>query len=167
MSSVKLDNRLDTFLDTPSATIPPRAQSFSGLMEMYEINYMLLRLLLGDLRTLPPESLSQVNDSIPLLIRVEENARHTTTLFMSYRFRGEVGQEETRPDMLVRVYHDSRQAEVISHRCRLLDEPVKYWGKELDTMLLCRWRMNRFLYKWARYLRHQGHAPATVGQQSR
>jgi hypothetical protein len=74
---------------------------------------------------------------------------------MTYLFDDQ--QRDNRPDMLIRVYHDSRQAEVVKHRCRLVNEPIKYWEKDLDTMLLCRWRMNRFLYKWTNYLRRQGH----------
>ena len=140
------------------ATIAPRPKSFAALMEMYEINYMQLRLLCGDLRTLPVETVSRVTGGIPIAVRILDSASHTTTLLLTYLFEVAHEQDDTRPDMIIRVYHDSRQAEVISHRCRLVDEPIKYWGKELDTMLLCRWRMNRFLYKWTSYLRRQGHS---------
>ncbi|MEZ5451642.1 MAG: DUF1249 domain-containing protein [Thiothrix sp.] len=124
---------------------------------MYEINYMQLRLLCGDIRILPKDTVSRVEGSIPVLLSIEENTRHTTTLLLTYLFHENDGSQDNRPDMLVRVYHDSRQAEVISHRCRLSEDRIQYWGKELDTMLLCRWRMNRFLYKWTNYLRRQGH----------
>ncbi|QLQ34225.1 MAG: DUF1249 domain-containing protein [Candidatus Thiothrix singaporensis] len=126
-------------------------------MEMYEINYMQLRLLCGDIRTLPKETVSQIAGGIPILLSIEENTRHTTTLMLTYLFHECSSCRENRPDMQIRIYHDSRQAEVISHRCRLSEEHVQYWGKDLDTMLLCRWRMNRFLYKWTNYLRRQGH----------
>lgn len=138
--------------------IPPRAKSFAGLMEMYEINYLQLRLLCGNLRALPEETVSRIAGGIPVALRMVESASHTSTLLMTYLFDESGERVDSRPDMLIRVYHDSRQAEVISHRCRLVDEPVRYWGKELDTMLLCRWRMNRFLYKWTTYLRRQGHS---------
>lgn len=139
--------------------IPPRPKSFAALMEMYEINYMQLRLLCGELRALPAETVSHVDRCIPVALKVVETSSHTTTVMLTYLFQDEdmTHDKDSRPDMLVRVYHDSRQAEVISHRCRLSDDPVRYWGKELDTMLLCRWRMNRFLYKWTNYLRRQGH----------
>ena len=126
-------------------------------MEMYEINYIQLRLLCGDIRILPEASVSRVANGIPVAAHVIEHSRHTTTLMLTYLFNEYSGAKDNRPDMLIRVYHDSRQAEVISHRCRLTDEVVQYWGKELDTMLLCRWRMNRFQYKWTNYLRRQGH----------
>lgn len=135
----------------------PLPKSFAALMEMYEINYMQLRLLCGDIRILPQETVSRIEGGIPVLLRIEENSRHTTTLMLTYLFHDSNGSRDNRPDMLIRVYHDSRQAEVISHRCRLSEDTVQVWGKELDTMLLCRWRMNRFLFKWSNYLRRQGH----------
>jgi len=137
------------------ALFPPRPKSFAALMEMYETNYLQLRLLCGDLRALASESRSYIAGGIPVQLQVLDNSAHTTTLLMTYLFDDQ--QRDNRPDMLIRVYHDSRQAEVVSHRCRLVDEPIRYWGKDLDTMLLCRWRMNRFLYKWTNYLRRQGH----------
>lgn len=137
----------------------PHPKSFAALMEMYETNYIQLRLLCGDLRNYKKDTdyLSQVTGGIPVLMRVEENTKHTTTLLLTYRFLHNGEEVDHRPDMLIQVYHDARQAEVISHRCRLSNDLVKYWGKDLDTMLLCRWRMNRFLYKWSNYLRRQGH----------
>lgn len=139
------------------AHFTPHPKSFAALMDMYEINYMQLRLLCGDIRRLPAESISRIEGGIPVLLRLQENSAHTSTLLLTYLFQETHDSTERRPDMLIRVYHDARQAEVISHRCRLVGEAVQYWGKDLDTMLLCRWRMNRFLYKWSRYLRRQGH----------
>ena len=138
--------------------ISPKPKSFAALMEMYEINYIQLRLLCGDLRHLPTEQISQVAEGVPVLLRVEDQSAHTSTVFLTYLFGPPDCNYDHKPDMLVRVFHDSRQAEVISHRCRLSEDTVKYWGKELDTMLTCRWRMNRFLYKWTNYLRRQGHS---------
>ncbi|MBU0654411.1 MAG: DUF1249 domain-containing protein [Gammaproteobacteria bacterium] len=140
--------------------ISPRPKSFAALMEMYEINYIQLRLLCGDLRVLPAETVSQVDRCIPVALRIVDSSRHTTTVMLTYMFQegGNNLDRDSRPDMLIRVYHDSCQAEVISHRCRLSEDPIHYWGRELDTMLLCRWRMNRFLYKWTNYLRRQGHS---------
>lgn len=140
--------------------ISPRPKSFAALMEMYEINYIQLRMLCGDLRLLPAETVSHVEQCIPVALRIVDSSRHTTTIMLTYLYQEETARHDrdSRPDMLIRIYHDSRQAEVISHRCRLSDDSVQYWGKELDSMLLCRWRMNRFLYKWTSYLRRQGHS---------
>lgn len=140
-----------------ATSFSPQPKSFAALMEMYEINYIQLRLLCGDIRTLPEATVSRVKRGIPVALSIIEHSRHTSTLMLTYLFQETSGAKDSRPDMLIRVYHDSRQAEVISHRCRLTDEVVQHWAKELDTMLLCRWRMNRFLYKWTNYLRRQGH----------
>lgn len=139
------------------ATFAPRPKSFAALMEMYEINYIQLRLLCGDMRILPHLTVSRVANGIPVSLTILDHTAHTSTLMLTYLFDESRNAKESRPDMLIRVYHDSRQAEVVSHRCRLTKDPVQYWNKELDTMLLCRWRMNRFLYKWTNYLRKQGH----------
>ncbi|OQX12664.1 MAG: hypothetical protein BWK73_14325 [Thiothrix lacustris] len=140
------------------ATFAPRPKSFAALMEMYEINYIQLRLLCGDIRILSQATVSRVANGIPVSLTILDHTSHTSTLMLTYLFDEGHNAKDNRPDMLVRVYHDSRQAEVVSHRCRLTEDPVQYWNKGLDTMLLCRWRMNRFLYKWTNYLRRQGHS---------
>ena len=136
--------------------IAPRPQSFAGLMEMYEMNYMQLRLLLGDMRDLEKgvDVMGKAEGHLPLSVVVKDRSKHTITLLMTYHFCNGQGEVvETRPDLLVRVCHDSLQAEVVTHKCRFSDQRVRYWWKKPDSMLLCRWRMNRFLYKWVRYLR--------------
>jgi hypothetical protein len=127
-------------------------------MEMYEINYVQLRLFLGDIRSLPNRKISTVPGGIPVLLEVQEQSVHTSTILLTYCFAQSVEHDERKPDMQIRIYHDSRQAEVLSHRCRLNDEKIHAWSKTLDSMLLCRWRMNRFLFKWVKYLRRQGHS---------
>ncbi len=137
----------------------PRPKSFAALMEMYETNYLQLRLLCGDLRTYQKNQdyHSHIAGGIPVLLRISETTKHTTTLLLTYQFLYQGEEVDRRPDMLIQIYHDSQQAEVLSHRCRLSDEHLQFWRKDLDTMLLCRWRMNRFLFKWSNYLRRQGH----------
>ncbi|WP_245706990.1 DUF1249 domain-containing protein [Thiothrix caldifontis] len=125
---------------------------------MYEINYIQLRLLCGDIRILPKRIVSRVAGGIPVSLIITDHTIHTTTLMLTYLFEEGRHAKDNRPDILIRIYHDSRQAEVLSHRCRLTEETVHYWNKDLDTMLLCRWKMNRFLYKWTNYLRRQGHS---------
>ncbi len=134
--------------------VAPRPQSFAGLMEMYEINYIHLRLLLGDLRRFEQNLIGKAVDHLPLSVQVKDRSRHTLTLLLTYHFVNAQGEViETRPDLLVRICHDSLQAEVITHKCRFSDERVAYWWRKPDSMLLCRWRMNRFLFKWLCYLR--------------
>ena len=134
----------------------PRPQSYAALMEMYETNYMRLRLLCGDVRLLNDTNPSIIPKGTPIVLRVLDRAAHTTTIMLSYQFK--TGDKKSRPDLRVRIYHDSRQAEVISRRCRLSGENISAWESKADSALLCRWRLNRFLYKWVAYLRRQGHS---------
>jgi hypothetical protein len=65
---------------------------------------------------------------------------------------------ERRPDLLVQIYHDSKQADVVSRNCRITGRDIRLWEKQIDNVLLCRWRLNRFLHKWLGYLDYQGHS---------
>jgi len=135
-------------------TFNPRPDSFVALMEMYEANYIRLRLFCGDIRNLPDEKQSINASGAPLQLKVLERSRHTTLILLTYLFE----DDERRPDLKVQIYHDSRQADVISRTCRITGERVRLWERELDGMLVCRWRLNRFLHKWLSFLEHQGHS---------
>jgi len=137
-----------------AAVFHPRPHSFAALMDMYEANYIRLRLFCGDIRALPDESVSSVDGSVPVQIKVLERSNHTTQLQLTYLFE----DDERRPDLKVQIYHDSRQADVVSRNCRITGQDVRLWERELDSMLVCRWRLNRFLYKWLGFLEHQGHS---------
>lgn len=137
------------------AIFPPRPRSFAALMEMYEINYMQLRLLCGDIRSLQGEYISQQSAGIPLRLEVLEQSQHTSILLLTYDFNSD---DEPRPDLQIQIYHDSRQANVISRRCKFLGEQVSTRRMNVDTQLLCQWRTNRFLFKWVKYLRRQGYS---------
>ena len=135
------------------STFSPRPQSFASLMEMYEANYIRLRLLCGDIRSLPDESISILSSGgVPVQLKMIERSRHTSILLLTYLFT-----DERRPDLKIQVYHDSRQADVISRSCRFSKKNIQSWESGEDSILLCRWRLNRFLFKWTRYLHRQGH----------
>ena len=93
----------------------PRPDSFAALMDMYEANYIRLRLFCGDIRALPDESTSLVDNGVSVRVTVLERSHHTTLLMMTYLFEHEV----KRPDLKVQIYHDSRQAHVVSRNCRI------------------------------------------------
>jgi len=136
------------------ATFNPRPQSFVSLMDMYEANYIRLRLFCGDIRQLPNESISTIIDGVPVLLKVLERSNHTTQLMLTYLF----DEEDKRPDLKIQIYHDSRQADVMSRNCRISGRDMRLWENEFDSMLVCRWRLNRFLHKWLSYLEYQGHS---------
>ena len=132
---------------------PPVPQSFGALMEMYELNYIQLRLLLCDFETLPEYTVAKADGLVPVALTITERSRHTTSLILTYCFNSD--HESGRSyDLQLRVYHDARQVEVIGQACGL--KTHSFLRGAADSMLLCRWRMNRFLYKWIRHLRrHQ------------
>lgn len=132
----------------------PRPHSFIDLMDMYEGNYIRLRLFCGDIRKLPDETISTLPGAVPVSLKVLERNSHTTLLMLTYLF----DDEERRPNLKIQIYHDSRQADVISRNCRITGRDIRLWEEQIDNVLLCRWRLNRFLYKWLGYLDHQGHS---------
>ncbi len=132
----------------------PRPRSFVDLMEMYEANYIRLRLFCGDIHKLPDETISQIEGGVPVRLSVLERSSHTTLIMLTYLFE----DEERRPNLKIQIYHDSRQADVQSRNCRITGKDIRLWEEEIDSVLLCRWRLNRFLYKWLGFLEHQGHS---------
>ncbi len=140
-----------------SSIYTPRPHSFADLMQMYEANYIRLRLLCGNIRALSDEVISNIQGGVPVSLKTVDQTRHTTTILLTYIFKDEADCIR-RPDLLVRIYHDSRQAEVISRRCNISGDVLRPWEKDVDSVLLCRWRLNRFLFKWAGYIHRQGHS---------
>jgi len=139
--------------DKKTEAFNPRPHSFIDLMDMYEHNYIRLRLFCGDIRKLPDETISTVEGGVAVRLSVLERASHTTILMLTYLFE----DGDRRPDLKIQVYHDSRQADVISRNCRITGRDIRLWEEQIDSVLLCRWRLNRFLYKWLKHLEFQGH----------
>ena len=125
-------------------------RSFSGLMDMYEQNYLRLRTLVPDLE-IADEMVSVSEGHMDLFLTVTERCKFTTECRLTYRFAQENGDDLLLPDLCIKIYHDARIAEVISIKQR----HQKLWleGKSL----LHKWNMNRFLFKWLGYCHHQGH----------
>ena len=147
-------NDIAVLKNIEQAIFPPLPRSFAALMEMYEINYMQLRLLCGDIKNLNGTYTSTQTNGISLRLEVLEQARHTSVLLMTYDF---AENEDPRPDLQIQVYHDSRQANVISCRCKFFGEQAAVKALDNETQLLCHWRANRFLFKWVKYLKRHGH----------
>ncbi len=128
------------------------AGTFAGLMDLYERNYIGLRRLIPRLPVDAGSHTSTVSCGLDLHVRLLERHRYTSDLRLTYFFaRSDGAQAE--PDLLVRIYHDARQAEVMSAHLRHWPE----FEAERCTELRSRWRANRFLWKWLNYCLHQGH----------
>lgn len=129
---------------------------FGNLMELYEKNYMQLRLLIPQLKQGPiSTAVSRVPGCLTLYMQLTEQSPYTSTLRLTYRFvsRGEPNPRGiAEPDLYIRVYHDARSAEVLSGLLHGQQHiPRKTRGLEGS------WKLNRFLYKWLRYLLFRGH----------
>jgi uncharacterized protein YqiB (DUF1249 family) len=125
-------------------------------MDLYEQNYLLMRLLAPELRHMGTGSFaSRVPGAMVLELSDLAHSRYTSTFRLTYRFSGSGvrGRNDREPDLAIRLYHDARSCEVMSglmpegrfevRRRRDLDE-----GR----------RLNRFLYKWLSYCLRQGHS---------
>lgn len=136
-------------------TVP--ARSFSSLMELYENNYIYIRRLMPDISGLPPMAVSRVTGAADLHLNIMERCPYTSTVRLTHRFQGMGGDDQLSPDLVVRIYHDARAAEVLpsSELARF-----RLWGNGLvpdPSSLTWRWEVNRFLNRWLRYCLGEGH----------
>lgn len=145
-------------LKEPSAVLArPQPRSFAALMELYEANYIRLRRLCPGLSSIAHRAVSSVPGALDLHLEILERRRYTTTLLLTYYFRCEDGPPRANPNLVVRLYHDARQAEVLSGSCRRSRREIRVQELPWDSALACKWRLNRFLFKWLGYCLHQGH----------
>lgn len=134
--------------------IPPR--SFSGLMELYECNYIRLRNLVPDLDALPALVISRIPGVLDLHLHIVERCKFTTTLNLTYHFHDGEGDFPA-PDLRVRIYHDAQVGEVIACGRRRGVRHAEYNRMINHYSIDQKWRMNRFLQKWLGYCLIQGH----------
>jgi len=123
--------------------------SFSGLMDLYEQNYIRLRKIVPDL-TVADQMISSVPGHTDLYLSVKQRCKYTTMLSMTYRFGGS-GNYLFEPDLHLKIYHDARVVEV-QHLLKRQHGLV-----HTDHMIGHKWTMNRFLYKWLGFCLYQGH----------
>ncbi len=134
-----------------------RPGSFSGLMTIYESNYIKLKCLAPTLDSGEGISISRTEDDCDLYLDLFSQEPYTATLKLTYWFEEMLGELIPDPDLTIRVYHDARLAAALSgvdcHHHRKLRELPGPHSFELD----CRWRCNITLNKWLDYLLSVGH----------
>ncbi len=126
-----------------------RPRTFSGLMDLYEQNYIRLKKIVPDL-DIADEMISISPGHLDLYLSVTERCKFTTMFRMTYHLE-QGGKVNYEPDMQIRIYHDARIAEVKNRLDR--NHHRIFSGGTLDH----KWKMNRFLYKWLGYCIFQGH----------
>ena len=137
-----------------------RPGSFTGLMTIYESNYIRLLNLSRDLREILTsdnrDQISTVSRDCDLYLKLLRQERYTTTINLTYWFEDE-SDRVADPDLVLRVYHDAHLVEAVSgtqeHCHPELRELAKAHSNELDR----RWRNNIMLNKWLDYLLDMGH----------
>ena len=133
-----------------------RPGSFVSLMSLYESNYIRLAWLAPALDSIEGALISSVEGDCPLHLSVGERSRYTTTLRLTYMFEDAEGVCPD-PDLLIRVYHDARLAEVQAcarwRRHAMLDSIRSQLARDLGE----RWLRNIMLNKWLDYCVERGH----------
>jgi uncharacterized protein YqiB (DUF1249 family) len=134
-----------------------RPGTFTGLMTLYESNYIKLRQLVSALEWPGDAMVSSSPRDKDLHAEIVRREPYTTTLRLTYWF-DDGGVAVADPDILVRIYHDARLVEAVSsgetHRHEKLRALAKSGSAELDR----RWRLNMLLNKWLDYLFEAGHS---------
>jgi len=135
-----------------------RPGSFTGLMTIYESNYIKLGQLTADFAWSGWSMIStspRDNDVHAQLLRREA---YTTTLKLTYWFVEAGGVLVPDPDLIVRIYHDARLAEAVAGRDRHTHHKLRELAGGGGTELNRRWRINMMLNKWLDYLFDVGHS---------
>ena len=133
-----------------------RPGTFTGLMTLYESNYIKLHALASAFEWPADAIVSVTPRDADLHAEIVRREPYTTTMRLTYWF-DVAGVAAADPDIIVRIYHDARLVEAVSsgdaHRHAKLREIATSSGAELDR----RWRLNMLLNKWLDYLFEVGH----------
>ena len=133
-----------------------RPVSFVSLMSLYESNYIRLRQLAGDIRTMSGDHVSRVAGDCDLHLDILEHSPYTSILRLTYWFDDPAGAVAD-PDLEVRVYHDARLVEA-THCGRWVRHPgLESIRANVGATLGERWLKNMLLNKWLDYCMERGH----------
>jgi hypothetical protein len=145
----------------------PEPRSFTGLMELYEANYIRFRRLCPGLDKITNHAVSAVEGALDLHLRIVERTRYTHTVILTSYLQGDRVGFSPKPNLRIRVYHDARQAEVLDVQSRAGRSGASRLYRSADSQLVFRWRWNQFLYKWLGYCLYHGYGfPLEAGRLS-
>ena len=147
-----------------------RPGSFTGLMTLYESNYLKLSQLINEFDSFPAAhgsfAVSSSEEDCDLYLAVKRRRPYTTVLKLTYLFGPEgadslPGPSIPDPDLWVHIYHDARLVEARRPRTQRVSAAfaaaTPAWSRELDW----RWQENMMLNKWLDYLILRGHQFST------
>ena len=120
-----------------------RQPNIGRLVELCEENYRQLHRLLPVLRQMQGCHVARCPGYADLHLEILEHSRYTSLIRLTYWFEAEKGHLPE-PDVLLRVYHDACQLEVIELRQSILPTTRLYEAPGL----LNKWQANWFVAKW-------------------
>ena len=125
--------------------------SFVGLMTLYESNYIKLNYLFPKIRQYNTDKSIKSLFGNDIHLGINKKTKYTMIISMTYSFE-EIDIIEYEPNLTIKIYFDSRSAEVIgvgklNKKSRLRD--ITYQNKNIINEL---WRRNIILNKWLDYI---------------
>ena len=120
------------------------------LVDLCEENYSLLLKIAPDLHQMQGKFTSSGLPHVDLHLEILEQSPYTSLIHLTYYFDEE---SSATPDAILRVYHDSRQVEVID----LKEKSLVVIDHYQHPGLLFKWKLNLFISKWLSYCCFQGH----------
>ena len=125
--------------------------SFVGLMTLYESNYIKLNYLFPEIRQYNTDKSIKSLFGNDIHLGINKKTKYTMIISMTYSFK-EIDIIEYEPNLTIKIYFDSRSAEVIgvgklNKKSRLRD--ITYQNKNIINQL---WRRNIILNKWLDYI---------------
>jgi len=125
--------------------------SFVGLMTLYESNYVKLNHLFPNIKQYDDDRSIKSPFGNDIQLGVNKKTKYTMIISMTYSFE-ESEIIEYEPNLTIKIYFDSRSAEVIgigklSKKNILRD--ITYQNKDIINQL---WRRNIILNKWLDYI---------------
>ena len=125
--------------------------SFVGLMTLYESNYVKLNHLFPNIKQYDDDRSIKSPFGNDIQLGVNKKTKYTMIVSMTYSFE-ESEIIEYEPNLTIKIYFDSRSAEVIgigklSKKSKLRD--ITYQNKNIINQL---WRRNIILNKWLDYI---------------
>ena len=125
--------------------------SFVGLMTLYESNYIKLNHLFPNIKQYDDDRSIKSPFGNDIQLGVNKKTKYTMIISMTYSFE-ESEIIEYEPNLTIKIYFDSRSAEVIgigklSKKSKLRD--ITYQNKNIINQL---WRRNIILNKWLDYI---------------
>ena len=131
---------------TALITLGGRTATFTGLMDLYEQNYILLELLFANHDPGTTMTMDYPDKRHQLQLTPLEHERYTTTVLLTYSLLNRHRHILTQIVKLkIRIYHDTRQAELFHPSNDPCEDTAVTHGR--NKVIAVKWTLNKFLNK--------------------